>query len=69
MPLPGHLPILLNIADIRKYRLVSIQGERSRLAVEHKDALWQAMQSVLDTVTPTDAATGYRHCGYSLREN
>jgi hypothetical protein len=26
--------------------------------------LWNVMQQVLDTVTPTDAVNCYRHCGY-----
>lgn len=32
-----------------------------------QDALWKAMQSVLDKVTPSDAYNCYKHCGYSLR--
>lgn len=36
------------------------------LGCRTRDALWKAMQSVLDRVTPTDAANCYRHCGYSL---
>ena len=38
------------------------------LGCRTKDALWKAMQSVLDQVTPSDAANCFRHCGYSLRE-
>ena len=38
------------------------------LACRTRDALWTAMQSVLDTVTPSDAANCFRHCGYTLRE-
>lgn len=30
-------------------------------------ALWQATQSVLDTITPSDAANCFTHCGYTLR--
>jgi hypothetical protein len=37
------------------------------LACRTKDALWRAMQSVLDQVTPSDAANCFIHCGYSLR--
>ncbi len=37
------------------------------LACRTKDALWQSMQSVLDTVTPIDAQNCFRHCGYSLQ--
>lgn len=33
-----------------------------------QDALWESMQSVLDCVTPSDAANCFAHCGYSLRE-
>jgi len=29
--------------------------------------LWNAMQRVLDQVTPTDAINCFKHCGYSLR--
>ena len=39
------------------------------LGCRTKDALWQAMQSVLDQVTPTDAANCFRHCGYTLRQD
>ncbi len=37
------------------------------LACRTRDALWQAMQSVLDQVTASDAANCFRHCGYSLQ--
>lgn len=37
------------------------------LACRTRQALWQAMQSVLDQVTPTDAANCYRHCGYAIQ--
>lgn len=37
------------------------------LGCRTKDALWRAMQSVLDQVTSTDAANCFRHCGYTLR--
>ena len=39
------------------------------LACRTREALWTAMQSVLDAVTPTDAANCFRHCGYTLRED
>jgi hypothetical protein len=35
------------------------------LGCRTRDALWQAMQSVLDKVTATDAANCFRHCGYT----
>jgi transposase len=37
------------------------------LSCRTADALWNTMQSVLDQVTPSDAANCFRHCGYSLR--
>lgn len=39
------------------------------LACRTKNALWNAMQSVLDQVTPSDAANCFRHSGYTLRED
>ncbi len=37
------------------------------LACRTVDALWQAMQSVLDQITASDAANCFRHCGYTLQ--
>ena len=37
------------------------------LAYRTRDALWKAMQSVLDQVTPSDALNCYKHCGYTLQ--
>ena len=37
------------------------------LAYRTREALWRSMQSVLDTITPTDAANCFRHCGYTLQ--
>ena len=37
------------------------------LACRTRQALWQAMQSVLDQIAPGDAANCFRHCGYTLR--
>lgn len=37
------------------------------LACRTKQTLWNAMQSVLDQVTPDDARHCYTHCGYSLQ--
>lgn len=36
------------------------------MGVRTVDALWGAIQGVLDTVTPNDAAGYFRHCGYTL---
>lgn len=38
------------------------------LGCRTKDALWNAMQDVLDRVTPADAANCFRHCGYTLHD-
>ncbi len=37
------------------------------LGCRTKDALWNAMQSVLDQVTPNDAINCFKHCGYTLQ--
>ncbi len=37
------------------------------LACRTREALWVAMQSVLDQVTGSDAQHCFRHCGYTLR--
>ena len=55
---PDLNPIEMVFSKIKQ--LLRSLGERTR------DALWGAMQSVLDQVTPSDAANCYRHCGYSL---
>lgn len=39
------------------------------LACRTREALWNAMQAVLDRVTPSDAANCFTHCGYSLRQD
>jgi transposase len=36
------------------------------LACRTREALWEAMQSVLDQISSTDAANCFRHCGYTL---
>ena len=37
------------------------------MACRTRDALWKAMQSVLDQVTPSEASNCYKHCGYTLQ--
>jgi transposase len=37
------------------------------LACRTREALWGAMQGVLDQVTAGDAANCFRHCGYTLQ--
>jgi len=34
------------------------------LALRTRDALWQSMQTVLNTVTASDANNFFAHCGY-----
>ena len=43
-----------------------IKQKLRTLACRTRDALWRSMQSVLDTITPTDASNCFRHCGYTL---
>ena len=56
---PDLNPIELIFAKVK-------QLLRSR-ACRTQDALWTAMQSILDRVTPSDAANCFRHCGYTLQ--
>lgn len=37
------------------------------LAARTREALWEAMQEILDRVTANDALNCYRHAGYTLR--
>jgi transposase len=37
------------------------------MACRTREALWNAMQSVLDQVSASDAANCFRHCGYTLQ--
>lgn len=55
---PDLNPIELSFSKIKQL----LRG----LACRTRDALWKAMQSVLDAVTPTDAANFFTHCGYTL---
>lgn len=36
------------------------------LGCRTREALWDAMQGVLDQITPSDASNCFRHCGYTL---
>jgi len=53
---PDLNPIELVFAKIKQ--LLRTLGHRTR------QALWEAMQSVLDEVRGSDAANCFRHCGY-----
>jgi transposase len=37
------------------------------LAARTRESLWTSMQSILDTVTPSDARHFFAHCGYPLQ--
>jgi transposase len=39
------------------------------MACRTREALWNAMQSVLDRVSASDAAHCFAHCGYTLHLN
>ena len=56
---PDLNPIELIFAKIKQWL-------RS-MACRTRDALWKAMQGVLDQVTPSDAMNCYKHCGYTLQ--
>lgn len=58
---PDFNPIELAFSKIK-------QGLRS-LAARTVDHLWGAMQSILERVTPADAAGYFRHCGYATEKN
>lgn len=60
--LPPYSPDLNPIEMI----FSKIKRKLRDLACRTREKLWQAIQSVLDTVTPTDARNCYRHCGYTL---
>jgi transposase len=38
------------------------------LAARTRETLWNSMQSILDTVTPSDARNFFEHCGYPLQK-
>ncbi len=56
---PDLNPIELIFAKIKQWL-------RS-MACRTRDALWNAIQPVLDQVTPSDAMNCYKHCGYTLQ--
>ena len=58
---PDFNPIEMIFAKLK-------QSLRS-LACRTREALWQAMQPVLDQITASDAANCFRHCGYTLQTN
>jgi len=62
--LPPYSPDLNPIEMI----FAKVKQSLRSLAFRSGDALWRAMQSVLERVTASDAANCFRHCGYSLRQ-
>ncbi len=46
-----------------------IKQKLRTLACRTQAVLWRSMQSVLDTITPTDASNCFRHCGYTLQSD
>jgi transposase len=62
MYLPPYSPDLNPIEMI----FSKIKQSLRTLKCRTQDALWHSMQTVLDTVTPSDAANCYRHAGYTL---
>ena len=58
---PDLNPIEMVFAKIK-------QGLRS-LACRTREALWDRIQSVIDTVSASDAEHCFAHCGYTLRTN
>jgi len=63
--LPPYSPDLNPIEMI----FAKIKQALRSLACRTQDALWGAMQSVLDLVSPSDSLNCFRHCGYTLRED
>lgn len=57
--------------DLNPIELIFAKVKQSlrTLACRSRDALWNAMQSVLDQVSPEDVTNCYRHCGYTLQTN
>jgi len=61
--LPPYSPDLNPIENV----FAKIKQCLRSLACRTREGLWQAMQSVLDRVTPADAVNCIRHCGYTLQ--
>ena len=63
------IPAAHTAPDLNPIEMIFSKVKQSlrSLACRTRDALWTAMQSVLEQVTPTDARNCIRHCGYSLQ--
>lgn len=56
--------------DLNPIELIfsKIKQSLRSLAARTRDSLWEAMQTILDTVTPSDAVNCYRHAGYAIQD-
>ena len=61
--LPPYSPDLNPIEMV----FAKVKGLLRSLAARTRQALWDAMQSVLDQVTASDAINCFGHCGYTLQ--
>jgi transposase len=61
--LPPYSPDLNPIENV----FAKLKQRLRTLSCRTREALWTAMQSVLDSVTASDASNCFRHCGYTLR--
>jgi transposase len=61
--LPPYSPDLNPIENV----FAKLKQRLRTLECRTRDVLWTAMQSVLNTVTATDATNCFQHCGYTLR--
>jgi transposase len=60
--LPPYSPDLNPIENV----FAKIKQRLRTLSCRSREALWASMQSVLNTVTASDAINCFRHCGYTL---
>lgn len=63
--LPPYSPDLNPIEMV----FAKIKQSLRSLACRTREALWAAMQRVLDCVSASDSANCFRHCGYTLHLN
>jgi transposase len=61
--LPPYSPDLNPIENV----FAKVKQRLRTLCCRTREALWTAMQSVLDSVTASDAINCFHHCGYTLR--
>jgi transposase len=62
MFLPPYSPDLNPIENI----FAKVKQQLRSLACRSRETLWDAMQSVLDRITSSDAINCFSHCGYTL---